>query len=204
MLTMEPVNTTTSLLTALIQHNVPNSQSKHFMRYCERLLGSRFITSLGNTDWSALTKNIPSHLADKLDQNQHFGIIYFLNAIRQVPEPVRQQVLKKPVLIPTESTQPLIKCPPLPKETDEIISAILHSFIGVCSSKISVIHGDFLLVGCDLPIPVTDLVDSLLELSNAYRFVSGFVSEYKKFDGIIVQSFCAELSNQLEEYYRHV
>lgn len=196
-------------LTRLINHNLPvQQQSKHFVRYCQRLLSSKFVTSLQNNDWQNLTRDLPLGLLDKLDSGTHFSIIYFLISISKKSGTSRgfikdQNVPEKPE---ESKLTKLLNTPVLNDGSGDLLSAVLFSFIGIDSSQIShhVSANEFKVSNLSQNQPVRELIKNLLQVSFLYGSVSRFAREDGIIGGIVAQSFCSEIREQLNDYYRYI
>ncbi|KAL3898033.1 MAG: hypothetical protein SGCHY_003011 [Lobulomycetales sp.] len=215
MLTMQPkAELIPELLTRLIDQNLPQTlQSKHFVRYCQRLLSSKFVTSLHNSEWDNMTRDIPPALLKILDSDTHFAIVYFILSIAggKLPKNIIQEqpaVEKRLVSFPAEKAQapetPILKLdlPDTPCNYELILSSTLYSFIGIPSSGITFDSHGFKIREIGLSVPSRDIMKRLLKLSYLYEMISRFVKEEKHSGGSILQSFCSELLVQLNDYYR--
>jgi hypothetical protein len=209
MLTMNQ-NNIPDLLSRLIDHNLPpTQQSKHFVRYCQRLLSSKFVTSLQNNDWQNLTRDLPPNLVDKLDSERHFSILYFIISIAKSKS--KEMLIKRPAAVTpaaVESKPDVIKLdtPVVVYSDTELLSSILYSFIGIASKQITFDGAKmFQVLEFSPSLPVRDLIKRLLHLSYLYENVLRFTVENDvDSSGIVIQSFCSEIRVQLNDFYRYL
>ncbi|KAJ3220475.1 Gamma-tubulin complex component 3 [Clydaea vesicula] len=205
------------------------TNSENFTKYCIRLLNSRFLPkNINFEDFKISISNINKsllNLVSKLDKSSvnvltfllslskvdksiaNTPNFYFLNSlnkqtkINDVLKPLKRNESQNGVqneVTDCKHNKATISTPfhnQLP--SSEIISAMLYSFIGVDSSKIKENN----IIG-DLSTPVKLVICDLLQMSTTYKILKNFCDSKTENEGIIYQSLKAQISSQLNEYYR--